>query len=149
MKLCVIGQGYVGLPLALSAAKSGFDVTGLDNDSEKVSQITAGISPVEDITNEELGTALKSGNYKVSADLTFDSDVKVICICVPTPLGSDHKPDLSSLKAAIIIAGKSLKPGMLVIVESTISPGTTRQLLLPILLENSGLSVEKIGRAHV
>ena len=148
MKLCVIGQGYVGLPLALDAANSGFDVTGLDNNSEKVSQITEGISPVEDVTNEQLRTALKSGNYKVSADLTFGSDVKVICICVPTPLGSDHKPELSSLKAAITIAGKNLKPGMLVIVESTISPGTTRQLLLPILIKTSGLSEEEFHLAY-
>ena len=148
MRLCVIGQGYVGLPLALDAAKSGFDVTGLDNNSEKVSQINEGISPVEDITNEQLRTALESGNYRVSAALTFDSDVKVICICVPTPLGSDHKPDLSSLNAAITIAGKNLKPGMLVIVESTISPGTTRQLLLPILIKTSGLSKEEFHLAY-
>ena len=144
----MIGQGYVGLPLALDAAKSGFDVTGLDNNSEKVSQINEGISPVEDITNEQLRTALESGNYRVSAALTFDSDVKVICICVPTPLGSDHKPDLSSLNAAITIAGKNLKPGMLVIVESTISPGTTRQLLLPILIKTSGLSKEEFHLAY-
>ena len=144
----MIGQGYVGLPLALDAANSGFDVTGLDNNSEKVSQITEGISPVEDVTNEQLRTALKSGNYKVSADLTFGSDVKVICICVPTPLGSDHKPDLSSLKAAMTIAGKNLKPGMLVIIESTISPGTTRQLLLPILIKTSGLSEKEFHLAY-
>ena len=148
MRLCVIGQGYVGLPLALSAAKSGFDVTGLDNDSEKVFQITEGISPVEDITNEQLRTALKSGTYSVTTEPSFDSDVKVICICVPTPLGSDHKPDLSSLKAAITTVGKSLKPGMLVIIESSISPGTTRQLLLPILIKTSGLSEEEFHLAY-
>ena len=144
----MIGQGYVGLPLALSAAKSGFDVTGLDNDSEKVFQITEGISPVEDITNEQLRTALKSGTYSVTTEPSFDSDVKVICICVPTPLGSDHKPDLSSLKAAITTVGKSLKPGMLVIIESSISPGTTRQLLLPILIKTSGLSKEEFHLAY-
>ncbi len=148
MRLCVIGQGYVGLPLALSAAKSGFDVIGLDNDSEKVFQITEGISPVEDITNEQLRTALKSGTYSVTTEPSFDSDVKVICICVPTPLGSDHKPDLSSLKAAITTVGKSLKPGMLVIIESSISPGTTRQLLLPILIKTSGLSEEEFHLAY-
>jgi UDP-N-acetyl-D-glucosamine dehydrogenase len=148
LRLCVIGQGYVGLPLALSAAKSGFDVIGLDNDSEKVFQITEGISPVEDITNEQLRTALKSGTYSVTTEPSFDSDVKVICICVPTPLGSDHKPDLSSLKAAITTVGKSLKPGMLVIIESSISPGTTRQLLLPILIKTSGLSEEEFHLAY-
>jgi UDP-N-acetyl-D-glucosamine dehydrogenase len=147
-KICILGQGYVGLPLALAAAKSGFDVTGVDNDSKKVSQISKGISPVEDITNEQLSTALKSGNYKVTADPVFNSDVTVICICVPTPLGSDHKPDLNSLKTAITNAGVSLKPGMLVIIESTIAPGTTRQVLLPILMETSGLTADKFHLAY-
>jgi len=148
MEVVVIGQGYVGLPLALNAAKSGFDVTGIDNNAEKVSQITNGVSPVEDIINEEICTILKSGRYRITTNLSFDADVKVICICVPTPLGSDHKPDLTALKQAVIAAGKGLKPGMLLIVESTISPGTTRKILLPILLETSGLSEEEFHLAY-
>ena len=148
MSVVVFGQGYVGLPLALAAVKSGFKVTGLDNNTERVFQITEGISPVEDITNEQLSTALKSGNFRVTTDPTFDSDVKVICICVPTPLDSNHKPDLTALDKAVTTAGKSLKPGMLVIVESTISPGTTRNMLLPILIKTSGLSEEEFHLAY-
>ena len=148
MSVVVFGQGYVGLPLALAAVKSGFRVTGLDNNAERVFQITEGISPVEDITNEQLSTALKSGNFRVTTDPTFDSDVKVICICVPTPLDSNHKPDLTALDKAVTTAGKSLKPGMLVIVESTISPGTTRNMLLPILNKTSGLSEKEFHLAY-
>jgi len=148
MEVVVIGQGYVGLPLALNAAKSGFDVTGIDNNAEKVSQITNGVSPVEDIINEEICTILKSGRYRITTNLSFDADVKVICICVPTPLDKNHKPDLTALKQAVIAAGKGLKPGMLLIVESTISPGTTRKILLPILLETSGLSEEEFHLAY-
>ena len=144
----VFGQGYVGLPLALAAVKSGFRVTGLDNNTERVFQITEGISPVEDITNDQLSTALKSGDYRVTTDPTFDSDVKVICICVPTPLDSNHKPDLTALDKAVTTAAKSLKPGMLVIVESTISPGTTRKMLLPILIKTSGLSEKEFHLAY-
>jgi len=148
MEVVVIGQGYVGLPLALNAAKSGFDVTGIDNNAEKVSQITNGVSPVEDIINEEICTILKSGRYRITTNLSFDADVMVICICVPTPLGSDHKPNLSALEQATTSVGKSLKPNMLVIVESTISPGTTRQVLLPILMRTSGLSEEEFYVAY-
>jgi UDP-N-acetyl-D-glucosamine dehydrogenase len=148
MSVVVFGQGYVGLPLALAAVKSGFRVTGLDNNAERVFQITEGISPVEDITNEQLNTALQSGNFRVTNDPTFDSDVKVICICVPTPLDSSHKPDLTALDKAATTAGKSLKPGMLVIVESTISPGTTRNMLLPILIKTSGLSEKEFHLAY-
>lgn len=148
MSVVVFGQGYVGLPLALAAVKSGFRVTGLDNNTERVFQITEGISPVEDITNDQLSTALKSGDYRVTTDPTFDSDVKVICICVPTPLDSNHKPDLTALDKAVTTAGKSLKPGMLVIVESTISPGTTRKMLLPILIKTSGLSEKEFHLAY-
>ena len=148
MSVVVFGQGYVGLPLALAAVKSGFRVTGLDNNTERVFQITEGISPVEDITNDQLSTALKSGDYRVTTDPTFDSDVKVICICVPTPLDSNHKPDLTALDKAVTTAAKSLKPGMLVIVESTISPGTTRKVLLPILIKTSGLSEKEFHLAY-
>jgi UDP-N-acetyl-D-glucosamine dehydrogenase len=148
MSVVVFGQGYVGLPLALAAVKSGFRVTGLDNNTERVFQITEGISPVEDITNDQLSTALKSGDYRVTTDPTFDSDVKVICICVPTPLDSNHKPDLTALDKAVTTAAKSLKPGMLVIVESTISPGTTRKMLLPILIKTSGLSEKEFHLAY-
>jgi len=147
-KVIIFGQGYVGLPLAIAAAQSGFDVIGFDTDPNKVSQLAKGRSPIEDISDKQISDVAQSGRYKVTSNAAFEEDIKVICICVPTPLGSDHKPDLSALEQAITTVGKSLKPSMLVIVESTISPGTTRKVLLPILIETSGLSEEEFYLAY-
>ena len=138
----------MGLPLSISASKSKMQVRGFDIDSEKVASISRAVSPIEDISDSELGKALSSGNYIISSDPVFDSDTSVICICVPTPLDNNSKPDLTALTAAVRSAGKSLKPGMLVIVESTISPGTTRKMLLPILVDASGLSAEEFHLAY-
>jgi len=147
-KVIIFGQGYVGLPLAIVAAQNGFDVTGFDTNSSKVSQIANGRSPIEDISDKQISDVAQSGRYKVTSNAAFEEDIKVICICVPTPLGSDHKPDLTALEQAVTTVGKSLKPSMLVIVESTISPGTTRKVLLPILIETSGLSEEEFHLAY-
>jgi UDP-N-acetyl-D-glucosamine dehydrogenase len=138
-KVVVIGQGYVGLPLALEAANSGFSVVGIDNNLAKVEELTAGRSTVEDISNEALKIAIKNGNLTISANTAFMPEVEIICICVPTPLGSNHQPDLEILKAATKDVGKGLKAGMLVIIESTIQPGTTRDVVVPILEKESGL----------
>ena len=147
-KVVIFGQGYVGLPLAIVAAQNGFNVIGFDTNSSKVSQIAKGRSPIEDISDKQISDVAQSGRYKVTNNPAFEEDTKVICICVPTPLGSDHKPDLTALEQAITTLGKSLKPGMLVIVESTISPGTTRKVLLPILIKTSGLSEEEFHLAY-
>jgi len=144
----VIGQGYVGLPLALEAAKSGFSVVGIDNNLAKVEELTAGRSTVEDISNEALKSAIENGNLTISANIAFKPEVEIICICVPTPLGSNHQPDLDILKAATKDVGKSLKAGMLVIIESTIQPGTTRDVIVPILEKESGLSREQFLVAY-
>ena len=144
----VIGQGYVGLPLALEAAKSGFSVAGIDNNLAKVEELTAGRSTVEDISNGELKSAIENGNLTISANAAFKPEVEIICICVPTPLGSHHQPDLDILKAATKDVGMSLKPGMLVIIESTIQPGTTRDVVVPILDKESGLSRDQFLVAY-
>ena len=138
--ILVIGQGYVGLPLSLAAAAANFNVTGVDSDAEKVSVINSGISPIEDIANNEIQSLIKSGKYKISNDYDSNLSAEIILICVPTPLDTKHKPDLSFLNSAIKSAGKVLKQGALVIVESTIQPGTTRNLLIPMLEKESGLS---------
>ena len=138
----------MGLPLSISASKSKMQVRGFDIDSEKVASISKAVSPIEDISDHELSKALSSGNYMISNDPVFDSDTSVICICVPTPLDNNNKPDLTALTAAVRSAGKSLKPGMLIIIESTISPGTTRKILLPILVDASGLSAEEFHLAY-
>jgi UDP-N-acetyl-D-glucosamine dehydrogenase len=144
----VIGQGYVGLPLALEAANSGFRVIGIDNNLAKVEELTAGRSTVEDISNKVLKSALENGNLTISSSTTIKPEVEIICICVPTPLGSNHQPDLDKLKAATKDVGKSLKAGMLVIIESTIQPGTTRDVVVPILEKESGLSRDQFLVAY-
>ena len=139
-KILVVGQGYVGLPLALAACESGFDVTGMDSNEIKVNQILSGHSPIEDISDSNLNKAINSGSYRITNKIKFDQSVKIICVCVPTPLGSNHQPDLKVLESAVSDLAQSLKPGMLVIIESTIQPGTTRNIVIPILEKESGLS---------
>jgi UDP-N-acetyl-D-glucosamine dehydrogenase len=140
MNIAIVGQGYVGLPLAISAATSGFTVTGTDLDIDKVAEINNGLSPVEDISDSQIIMAIKSKKYRVISDSCIDPSTKIICICVPTPLGKNHQPDLEILKSAVKDVGKNLKDGMLVIIESTIQPGTTRNVVVPILEKESGLS---------
>ena len=148
MQIQIVGQGYVGLPLALAASNCGYTVIGIDNNAEKVYQISKGVSPVEDITDEELKLAIQSGKYRATGNIDASQGTNLICICVPTPLDQDHRPDLGALVAAVTTVGKNLTPGMLVIIESTISPGTTRKLLLPILVETSGLSEKEFHLAY-
>jgi UDP-N-acetyl-D-glucosamine dehydrogenase len=148
MKISVIGQGYVGLPLSISATKAGFEVVGIDIDAQRIFHINQGRSPVEDIADSEISAAIDSGNYKASSKIHIDPSTEIICICVPTPLGSDHKPDLEILKAATTDVGKNLKPGMLVIIESTIQPGTTRNVVVPILEKESGLGADEFLVAY-
>jgi UDP-N-acetyl-D-glucosamine dehydrogenase len=147
-KIGVIGQGYVGLPLALAAASAGFAVSGVDSDLEKVLQINSGNSPIEDISNEEISLLIKTDSYRclTHVDITFDAEV--ILICVPTPLNSGHQPDLSYLRSAVETAGKVLKQGGLVVIESTIQPGTTRDVIVPILEKVSGLSRDQFLVAY-
>ena len=139
MKVSIIGQGYVGLPLAISCAKAGFEVTGIDLNVEKVAQLNKHQSIVEDVSDAELNAVSESGKYKATSEYAIDPSTEIICICVPTPLGSNHQPDLDILKAATKDVGKGLKAGMLVIIESTIQPGTTRDVVVPILERESGL----------
>jgi len=146
--IIVIGQGYVGMPLALAAASAGYNVSGVDSDTEKVSQINSANSPIEDISSKEISALIDSGSYRCLTLADATPAAEVILICVPTPLNSDHKPDLSYLISAIEALGKVLAPGVLVIVESTIQPGTTRDLLVPILEKVSGLKRDQFLVAY-
>jgi UDP-N-acetyl-D-glucosamine dehydrogenase len=148
MNISVIGQGYVGLPLSIAASKASFRVLGIDIDAERITSINNRKSPVEDISDSEISAAIYSGNYKASSEIYIDPSTEIICICVPTPLGSNHRPDLEILKAATTDVGKNLKPGMLVIIESTIQPGTTRNVVVPILEKESGLGADKFLVAY-
>jgi len=147
-KVFVVGQGYVGLPLSLAAANAGFHVTGIDNDLVKIKQLSAGKSNIEDIPDSELRTVLENESYRVTGNLNLDLENAIICICVPTPLGTNHQPDLEILKSAATSVGKNLKVGMLVIIESTIQPGTTRNVVVPILEKESGLSRDQFLVAY-
>jgi UDP-N-acetyl-D-glucosamine dehydrogenase len=147
-KVVVIGQGYVGLPLSISAAKVNFEVTGIDTNSKKIASINARKSPIEDISDSEINSSITSGNYKASSEAYIHPSTEVICICVPTPLGKNHQPDLEILKLAVINVGKNLKAEMMVIIESTIQPGTTRNVVVPILEKESGLSRDQFLVAY-
>ena len=118
-KVAIIGQGYVGLPLSLAAASAGFNVFGVDSDLDKASQINSGNSPIEDISGEEISSLIRTGSYCCLTHFENDFDAEVILICVPTPLDSDHKPDLSYLRSAVESVGKVLKKGGLVVFCST------------------------------
>jgi len=137
-KLVVVGQGYVGLPLAVRAVEQGFDVIGFDVDSGKIKQLEAGESTVEDVGDERLRAALATGRYRptTSAEDCVDFDVAVIS--VPTPL-RDGNPDLSFIEQAAQALVPHLTKGATVVLESTTYPGTTEELVGPILEDGAGL----------
>ena len=139
MRVSVIGQGYVGLPLAVAAAKSGFEVDGVDTDLDKIEKIMSGNSGISGFESELLNKVIESNLYFCSGDFTRISLSEILIFCVPTPLDSTDKPDLSILLDAINQVGKNLKKGTLVIIESTIAPGTTSEILEPLLLKVAGL----------
>jgi|LakMenE18May11ns_1017448.scaffolds.fasta_scaffold9933653_2 UDP-N-acetyl-D-glucosamine dehydrogenase len=136
-KIAVIGQGYVGLPLSLTAAEVGFQVVGVDSNSSKVERINSGISDIEDVSQIRLQKVLDSGNFKASSDYSCVSSANVILVCVPTPLNVLHLPDLSFLISAVESVSKYLSKEAVLIIESTVAPGTTRDVLVPIIREKS------------
>ena len=134
--LAIIGQGYVGLPLAMAAVESGWSVIGLDNSASRVENLNRGQSPVEDISNETLSTALKSGSYRASSNFEDISKADVVTICVPTPLNEKKEPDLSALRGATNSVAPFLKNGALLVSESTSYPGTLRTVVIPLIEKN-------------
>jgi len=146
-RVAVVGQGYVGLPLAVAAAKSGAVVVGVEVNAGRVDFLNKGVSPVEDIADSAITELISVGKYSATSDFGSISEAEIVAICVPTPLGSDSKPDLSALISATTSVGKNLKPGTLVIIESTVEPGTTRNVVLPILVHESGLSQDQFDLA--
>ena len=148
MHITVVGQGYVGLPLSIAATTAGYIVNGLDNNREKIATLISGKSIIEDLSDRAIKKSIESKRYLPTTDITVINDSEVILVCVPTPLSDDHKPDLTALIGAITTVGKNLKVGALVIVESTIEPGTCRNKLLPILIKESGLTESKFELAY-
>ena len=139
MKISIIGQGYVGLPLAIAAASAGHEVVGIDRNSHLVKKLQSGASPIADVNNQHILNVLKSGKYVVADDFLSVASSEIVIICVPTPLNDAHKPDLSYLTSALTSVASILNPGTLVINESTVSPGTTRGLIAGIL-DNAGVA---------
>ena len=132
-KVIVIGLGYVGLPLAIAAAKSGYNVVGIDLNTEKVSNINKGISPIEDIDNTQIQELLSSNKFIASNEYREIREAEIVIICVPTPLLKNQLPDLSNVENAALSISKNLSQNLLVILESTVAPGTTRDFLAPLL----------------
>jgi UDP-N-acetyl-D-glucosamine dehydrogenase len=129
--LAIVGQGYVGLPLAMAAVDAGWTVIGIDNFEAKVAQINSGKSPVEDISDTQLQAALTSGAYKASTDFSSVAKASVITICVPTPLDEKREPDLSLLRSAASALAPFVSNETLVVSESTSYPGTLRDIIIP------------------
>ena len=142
--LAIIGQGYVGLPLAMAAVDAGWTVIGVDNLEAKTLQINSGSSPVEDISDTKLQAALSSGMYKATTDYSRVSAASVITICVPTPLDDSREPDLSLLRSATRGIAPYLSDETLVVSESTSYPGTLRDVIVPIIDSLKPKSTSKI-----
>jgi len=137
----VIGLGYVGLPLAVEFANHGFDVTGFDVDAVKISQINAGKSYIPDVPESEVAAGVKKGTLRATSDMSALGGMDAIDICVPTPLRKTKDPDLSYVVRAVEAVAATLKKGQLIILESTTYPGTTDEVVQP-MLEAKGLKAD-------
>ncbi|QBD85604.1 nucleotide sugar dehydrogenase [Clostridium tetani] len=137
-KLGVVGLGYVGLPLAVEKAKAGYEVIGFDVQDEKVKMVNEGHNYIGDVVNSDLEEIVKKGKLRATTDFSFVGEVDVVAICVPTPLDLYKQPDLSYVENSTKSVATYLKKGMLVVLESTTYPGTTEEVLKPIL-ESTGL----------
>jgi nucleotide sugar dehydrogenase len=138
LKVAIIGQGYVGLPLAMAAVGAGNWVIGIDSDAGLVASLSSGVSLIEDVSDSDLAGALKSG-YSVSSSFASVGDCPVVVVCVPTPLDEAGAPDISILVGAVSSVASVVKPGALVIVESTVATGTIRKVIAPILEAKLGV----------
>ena len=142
IKIAVVGLGYVGLPLAIEFAKSGIEVVGLEIDKDRLKHIERKESYITDISNQELKRALRSGRFSATGDFGALRSVDIIIICVPTPLKRKYHPNISYIRQAVTFISKNIKRGSLIILESTTYPGTTEEVILP-LLEGNNLKHNK------
>ena len=139
-KACVVGLGYVGLPLAVELGRAGFPVIGVDKDRERVEKVRAGESYVSDVEEKALSEMVRSGAFQARQDGLGEADFDTVSICVPTPLRKTRDPDLSHVLQAAEQLAAHLRAGTLVVLESTTYPGTTEEVILP-MLQRSGLKV--------
>jgi UDP-N-acetyl-D-glucosamine dehydrogenase len=140
-KVSIVGLGYVGLPLATIFAEAGFNVTGIDPDQQKIDQIQRGESYIQDVPSQQLARLTNSGKLQATSEFSVLAEAEAISICVPTPLRKTGDPDLSFILEVSDELVNYIHKGMVVVLESTTYPGTTREILLPKLTEVSGLEV--------
>lgn len=139
----VVGLGYVGLPLAVEKAKAGYQTIGFDVQEEKVKLVNEGHNYIGDVVDSDLKELVADGKLKATTDFSFIKNVDFIAICVPTPLDSHQEPDISYVRSSTEAISKYLKKETMVVLESTTYPGTTEELIKPILEEGSGLTCGK------
>ncbi len=140
-KMAVLGLGYVGLPFASVFAEGGFDVLGVDPDPKKVDAVNAGKSYIGDVESDLVARLVKAKKLRATTDFSELKNVDAVSICVPTPLRKTGDPDLSFIVSATEKLAEQLHPGMVIVLESTTYPGTTRELMLDMLASKSGLKV--------
>jgi len=140
-RIGILGMGYVGMPLAVVFAEKGFNVLGIDPDSRKVETFKKGVSYIQDVPSETIARLQKSGNLSMTTDFAALAEMDAVSICVPTPLRQTGDPDMSFILSATEQLAKFVHAGMVIVLESTTYPGTTRELLVPMLTEKSGLEV--------
>jgi len=140
-KVGILGLGYVGLPLAAVFAEAGFQVTGIDPDVRKVDCINQGVSYIPDVRTEDLEKLVRSGKLTATTDFSILQEMDAVSICVPTPLRKTGDPDMSFILSATEELAKYMHKGMVVVLESTTYPGTTREVLLPKLGSDCGLTI--------
>lgn len=139
IRVGVVGLGYVGLPLAVEKAKAGFKTTGFDVQDEKVKLVNEGHNYIGDVIDDDLKALVDNGMLSATTDFSFIRDVDFIAICVPTPLDKHQQPDISYVKNSTIEIAKHLTKDTMVVLESTTYPGTTEELIKPLLEDGSGL----------
>ncbi len=137
-KVCVVGLGYVGLPFAVEKAKVGFSVLGIEQNPQRVALVNQGDSYITDVDSQSLQQVIRSGNLTATTDFSFVSKMDAIVICVPTPLTKNLTPDLSYVESVTQKIAEYLQPGQFITLESTTYPGTTDEILRPILENISG-----------
>ena len=130
-EIAILGLGYVGLPLAVVFGEAGFKVTGVDPDARKIEALKKGVSYIPDVTTEAVAKLVKSGHLKATTDFAVLKEMDAVSICVPTPLRKTGDPDMSFIQSATEQLAKYMHKGMVVVLESTTYPGTTREVLLP------------------
>jgi UDP-N-acetyl-D-glucosamine dehydrogenase len=140
-RVAILGLGYVGLPLAVVFAEAGFVVTGVDPDPKKVVSVSQGNSHIQDVPSEQVKKLVDQGKLRATTDFSILREAHAVSICVPTPLRKTGDPDLSYILSATDDLARYMHPGMVIVLESTTYPGTTREILLPKLGEEKGLKV--------